>query len=293
MTPLLLVLAVAQPLAEEVRDKGRLVFAARTEAGDWDLFVMRPDGTERRNLTNTPGFHEAFPRVAADGRRLLYRRLPREEEFQGPRRGGQGELLVGSLEGGEPAILGRAGEYPWATWMPDGRRIVCLEHRGVTVVDPETRRTLGRLERKGFYQQVVASPDGRSVVGVTDAFQTPYAVARMDLASGALQLLSRVNCSTAEWFADGRRLLFSRRPDRWVELWVTDAEGKAASKAYAEEGMHCYAGAPSPDGRYAVFTRNPAPEDPGSVGGTLAVIRLGGTERLDLGEGWTPQWVPK
>jgi len=40
-------------LAAEVHDLGWIVFGARTEKGDWDLFVMRPDGSERRNITNT------------------------------------------------------------------------------------------------------------------------------------------------------------------------------------------------------------------------------------------------
>src|SRR5216117_2730496 len=38
-------------LAAEVRGKGWIVFPARSEQGDWDLFLMRPDGSHRRALT--------------------------------------------------------------------------------------------------------------------------------------------------------------------------------------------------------------------------------------------------
>lgn len=292
MSALVLVLAL-QDLARDVREQGVLVFAARSEAGDWDLFAMRPDGSDRRNLTRTPGFHEALPRVSPDGRRLLCRRLPREEAFQATRHGAQGELVVLRSDGTEPAVVGLAGEFPWATWMPDGRRIACLEHRGVAIVEPEGKKALGRVDRKGFYQQLVASPDGRSVVGVTNALDTAYAVARLDLGTGQLQPLSRVDCSTPEWFADGRRLLFSKRPGPWVQVWMADVDGRAAAAVYEETGRHCYGACPSPDGRYAVFTRDAfAGGDRGHVGGTLAVLRLSDKAALlDLGEAWAPQWA--
>ena len=62
-------------LAAEVRSKGWIVYSARSEAGDWDLFLIRPDGSSRQNITNTPDHGEAAPRFSPNGRRLLYRRL--------------------------------------------------------------------------------------------------------------------------------------------------------------------------------------------------------------------------
>ena len=35
-------------LAKEVRTKGWIVFSATSAQGDWDLFLMRPDGSARR-----------------------------------------------------------------------------------------------------------------------------------------------------------------------------------------------------------------------------------------------------
>ncbi len=64
-------------LAAEVRGKGWIVFPARSEQGDWDLFLMRPDGSQRRALTRTPEWNEAAPQFSRDSTRLLYRRLKR------------------------------------------------------------------------------------------------------------------------------------------------------------------------------------------------------------------------
>ena len=54
-------------LAAEVRDKGWIVYSAQSGAGDWDLFVMRPDGSDRRNITGTQDFNEAAGRFSPDG----------------------------------------------------------------------------------------------------------------------------------------------------------------------------------------------------------------------------------
>ena len=63
-------------LAHEVHDKGRIVYGSRTAAGDWDLFTMRPDGSDRRNLTKTPEYSEGLPRFSPDGTKILFRRHP-------------------------------------------------------------------------------------------------------------------------------------------------------------------------------------------------------------------------
>ena len=63
---------VAQ-LAKEVSGKGWIAYASRGDNGTWDLFLMRPDGSGRRNITNTPDYEEGGPRFSPDGKKLLYR----------------------------------------------------------------------------------------------------------------------------------------------------------------------------------------------------------------------------
>jgi hypothetical protein len=57
-------------LADEVRGKGWIIYSASTGNSDWDLFLMRPDGSGRRNITNTPGFNEAAARFTHDGQKV-------------------------------------------------------------------------------------------------------------------------------------------------------------------------------------------------------------------------------
>jgi Tol biopolymer transport system component len=300
-----LAFALAQgDLAREVYDKGSIVYGARSPKGDWDLFVMRPDGSDVRNLTQTPEFNEALPRYSPDGRRLLYRRLPKTETFDNNRHGLQGELVIANADGTNPHILGAPGDYPWASWSPDGKKIACLSTKGIVIVDLETRKVTGTLERRGFFQQMTWSADGKWLSGVANNFDTGWSVARMEMATGAVNAVSKVDCCTPDWFPDSKFMVFSRRPGEWTQLWMADAEGRQRSPLYSEEGRHCYGGCVSPDGKYVLFTGNKEEDgDPRNGGAPMALMRLrdapivkhlskpASGQVLSLPVGWEPHWT--
>lgn len=54
-------------LAKEAHTKGWIVFSARDAKGNWDLLLMRPDGSNRRDITPTPDFNETGRRFSPDG----------------------------------------------------------------------------------------------------------------------------------------------------------------------------------------------------------------------------------
>lgn len=299
-------------LAEEVRTKGWIVFPARSEKGDWDLFVMRPDGSQRRNITNTPDANESYPLFSRDGSRLLYRRLARNETIDGNRYGEQGTPVVANADGTEPRVMGNDGDLPWASWSPDGIELACLSVKGITFVDAANGRVLRTLKRNGFFQQLTWSPDGQWLSGVSNSFGNAWSVARMNAATGEASAVSRVDCCTPDWFPDSRRMIFSNRPARWTQLWMADADGKNPQLIYAEEGRHIYGGHVSPDGKYVLFTGNPQEDgDPENKGAPMALMRLsdapvlGGDSTalrklypraksgpvLTLPAGWEPCWT--
>jgi Tol biopolymer transport system component len=306
-------------LAAAVRGQGWIIFGARSDKGDWDLFACRPDGTAMRNITRTPGFNEAAPQVSRDGRKLLYRRMPREEPISGNQYGTQGELVIADADGAHPAVVGESGAYPWASWSPDGRQLACLSIKGIVFVDVATRRVVRTLPRKGFFQQMTWSPDGKSLAGVANAFGTSWSVGRVVVATGEAIAVSRVDCCTPDWFPDSRHLIFSNRPRGqranhgagWTQLWMADLEGKSRRLVYAEDGRHVYGGCISPDGRFALFTGNMEEDgDPGHAGAPMGLMRLSdapiivGESKelrklypdakrgpvLDLPPGWEPCW---
>src|SRR6266699_1130227 len=171
-------------LAAEVRGKGWIVFPARSAQGDWDLFLMRPDGSHRRALTRTPEWNEAAPQFSRDGTRLLYRRLKRDEAISGNRYGEQGALVAANSDGTDARALGAEGELSWASWSPNGCEFATLSLKGVSFVDAETGKVLRTLPRHGFFQQLTWSPDGQWLIGVANAFGTGWSIARMAVGTG-------------------------------------------------------------------------------------------------------------
>lgn len=307
-------------LAAEVKPKGWIVFAARSEKGDWDLFLMRPDGSQRRNITNTPDANEAYPLFSRDGTRLLYRRLARGERIDGNDYGRQGAPVVAKSDGSGAKALGGEGDLPWASWSPDGKEFACLSVKGITFVDTATGQVTRTLKRSGFFQQLTWSPDGAWLSGVSNAFGTSWSVARMNAKTGEANAVSSIDNCTPDWFPDSKRMIFANRhPSNvatgtygWTQLWMADPDGKNPQLVYAEDGRHIYGGHVSPDGKYALFTGNPQEDgDPGNNGAPMALLRLadapllGGDSAalrklhpnaksgpvLALPTGWEPCWT--
>jgi Tol biopolymer transport system component len=307
-------------LANEVRGKGWVVFPARSEQGDWDLFLMRPDGSQRRALTQTPEWNEAAPQFSRDGKRLLYRRLKRAEKISGNRYGEQGVLVVANSDGTGAQALAAEGGLPWASWSADGREVATLSIKGVAFVDVASGKVRRVLPRQGFFQQLTWSPDGQWLCGVANSFGTGWSVARLNVVTGEASVVSKVDCCTPDWFPDSRRLIYSNRPPGqkanrgvgWTQLWMADADGRNQQLIYGEDGRHIYGGHVSPDGRYAIFSGNPREDgDPEHNGAPMGLLRLSdapliGGESVELRalhpgartgpvlplpDGWEPCWT--
>ena len=262
---------------------GWIVYGARTEKGDWDLFASRPDGSDRKNLTSTPEYSEFSPQISRDGRQLLYRRMLRNEVLDNNNHGTQGALVFANADGTSPKVYGAPGEFPWASWSPDGKRFASLSITGVCLVDIASRQTVTRFPRKGFFQQTTWSPDGKWLCGVANSFGTGWSIARMNLENGEVSPVNRVDCCTPDWFPDDTRIIFSWRPPGqkankgygWTQLWMADSDGNNRKLLYAEEGRHVYGGHVSPDGRYALFTGNMKEDgDPGDAGAPMGLMRV-------------------
>ena len=112
---------VAQ-LAKEVGGKGWIVYASRGENGTWDLFLMRPDGSRRQNITNTPDYEEGGPRFSPDSRKLLYRRFAKGTVIHHDLWGFQGCLMIAEPDGAKPVQIGGEREFPWAPGRPTASR---------------------------------------------------------------------------------------------------------------------------------------------------------------------------
>jgi Tol biopolymer transport system component len=307
-------------LAKEVGGKGWIVYASRSrESGTWDLFVMRPDGSGRRNITNTSDSEEGGPRFSPDGKRLLYRRFAKGSTIDHDLWGFQGQLVMADASGSNPEVIGGDREYPWASWSPDGKQLACLTQKAIQIVDLDSRMVSRELPRKGIYQQLYWSPDGQWFCGVANA-RMMWTVVRMNAETGELNVAHEFQSCTPDWFPDSKRIIYPSRPagqpgnngQGFTQLWYSDGEGQEARMIYGEDGYHIYGGALSPDAKYVLFTR--CPQDGGGSersGAPICVMRMddapaiAGPSKdlrqvhpdakeapvLQLVEGWEPYWT--
>lgn len=276
-------------LANEVAAKGWLVYGARADNGSWDLFLSRPDGSQRRNITNTPDKEEAAPRFSPDGSKLLYRRLPGGTSINHDKWGFQGELIVADADGGNPFVLGGEGEFPWATWSPDGRQVVCLLPKGIKVHDLQSKAVVREFPRQGIYQQLFWSPDGKWFCGVANNQGQSWTVVRMNAESGEVNAVRKFQNCTPDWHPDGNHIILSSRPAGqtgaagygYTQLWLVSGDGIEQQLLYGEDGAHIYGGAFSPDGKYILFTKGPKDGSGAENGGApMCIIRAADTPMI-------------
>lgn len=312
--------AAVLQLAAEVAGKGWIIYGGHLPDGSWDLFRCRPDGSQVENLSKTPDWNEFAPQLSRDGKKLLYRRLIKDEKFESNRYGEQGQLIIANADGSDPKVFGQTGAFPWASWSPDGNQIACLSIKGITIVDVATKHVKRTLERKGFFQQLTWSPDGNWFVGVANSYGTGWSIARMDVQTGEPSAVNKVDCCTPDWFPTPDKVIFSWRPpgqkenngSGWTQLWMADAKGESRQLIYGEDGRHVYGGHVSPDGKYVLFNGNVREDgDLENAGSPMGLMRLsdapiiGGESRelrskhgkvnngpvLKLPAGWEPCWT--
>jgi len=317
----------AAPLATEVHNKGWILFSAQTEKGDWDLFVMRPDGSQRRNITNTPNANEIGGRYSPDGKRILFRRIPQGVVVKHDKWGTLGQLTFANPDGSGAAPYGGDGEFPWAVWSPDGKQMSTLTKTGIEIWDIAEKKMVRTLDRKGIYQQLFWSRDGKYFTGPANLYGENWTVIRLNATTGEANPVNKFQNCTPDWFPDSKRVIFSSRPANqedadpklreaanqkpsygWTQLFMANGDGTGLKLLYGEDGRHIYGGATSPDGLYVIFTRSPID---GITKSPMGLIRLrdapiiGGESKalrkvhpdahegpvLPLPEGFEPHWT--
>jgi len=279
----------AANLSKEVAGAGWIVFAAKTNQGDYDLFLSRPDGSNVRNITNTPQFNEYGGRFSPDGTKLLYRRVNKDEKLNHDLWGAFGELVIANADGSNPMVQGKAGEYPWASWSPDGKQIACLYKKEgkIRILERESKKVVKEMSRQGIFQQMFWSPDGKRLCGTANINGADWNVVSVDIETGKLTLLSRqLNC-TPDWFSDSRRVIYSNRTPGladgygWTMLMQATADGTTRTLVYAEPGKHIYFGCTSPDDKYVIFSIMPADTQ---IEAPMAIVRLSDTPIIVAGD---------
>ena len=261
------------------------VALTRTEAGDDDIYLVRP-GEDARRLTvaGSDTSSEFCPAWSPDGARLLFGRLtgssataPGDADLvivPVSQDGTAGAPTVIALDGFEPLAGNDPNLPPCGTWASDGRW-VALRGRPdeVWVVDTQTSaiRRLPNLRpvdlewRPGTDELAIAGDMGSTA----SSEQTSTPVTIYSVATGELRHLRSADAAYLTWSPDGSTLAYTGASRAAVRrfpaddegdpsgLWLVDAHGTNERLLVADTGEANHGIGPvwSPAGDRIVYQR--------------------------------------
>jgi dipeptidyl aminopeptidase/acylaminoacyl peptidase len=229
------------------RRQGTILFAATsTTVRNWDLFTIRADGTELRQLTQTRQF-EQHPSWSPDGRKILFTQGDVMTNF---------DIYAMDEDGGNVQRLTEHAERDQrASWSPDGGTIAFVSERDGDVA-------IWLMDANGANQRKLVkgrepswSPDSRRIAFVSSSFHDNDEIYLIDADGGNMQRLTENK--KFDWFPcwspDGRRLVYNSEQFGGQELMLMKADGSAPTRITVAE--HTYEQEPvwSPDGRGVAY----------------------------------------
>lgn len=228
----------------------RISYAAYSPTDNDILFGMDAGGNERSqlfllgegretDLTRAPDAIHYPGGFSSDGRRIAYTATRRN--------GTDFDVFVQDLPGGEPETVWEvSGYHTVAGWTPDGAAlIVSRQHSNVNndlyLLDLESGRAtlLTPHEGDARFSGANATPDGASVYLTTDRDGEFLRLARLDLATLALEYLTRDDWDVegVELSGDGRHLIASRNVDGYSEVLLFNGRGRRMPDPQIPQGI--------------------------------------------------------
>jgi TolB protein len=250
----------ASPVHLPLTGNGKIAYASDADGGqgNWDIYVMNPDGTGLTRLTSDPNV-EARPAWSPDGTKIAFNRSKAD--------GSDSEIYVMNADGsGVKNLTGGAGGSKPA-WSPDGKRIAFQRRSEVYVMNADGS-DVRQLTHSG---DGVADYPAWSADGATVAFSSGLAnpgalfLVNMD-GSGLRRIFVERDPGVADllragsWSPDGSKILFDRAPTSLAKdqsvagIWSINPDGTGLVRVSANrtDGFAAW----SPDGTKILFIRD-------------------------------------
>jgi TolB protein len=231
-------------------DGKAIVFSAEVGAGKGDIYVMREDGSQRRNLTNSLDANDASPTMSPDGRTIAF-----ESD-----RGGNVDIYVMDRAGGNVRRLTTdPADDRSPAWSPDGSRIAFTSTRGQRdgadlYVMSAGGGNVQRLTTGGHVWAPQYSRDGHSI-----AVQMDRDVYVIDAITQTARRITADpdNGMNPTWSPDGQQLAFVTTRNRQAELFTVNSNGTDAKAVVSLPSGAAIDPRWSPDGTKIVFVLVP------------------------------------
>jgi Tol biopolymer transport system component len=291
--------SAGSPSGATGQSAGRMIAFTRSEGSFehrlGEIYVMKPDGSDQANLTDTPRVSEAAPAWSPDGTRLAFTRFEDEQES---------DIHVMNVDGSGLTNLTdtpyRSENTP--TWSPDAQRIAYTgEGPDIYVMKADGSGQINLTDSPDASDAEPAwSPDGKRILFIRARRRNGEGSAAIYVmnADGSDERrlpggpdLDEVIPSSPAFSPDGQRIAFLglRKGDPDPMVWVMNADGSNAS--------------PLPGARSGLFSSPTFSPDGGRMafegirdGPGIYVMRSDGSGQLPLTENvpndGEPAWSP-
>lgn len=246
MKSLPLIAALCCAAAIPAHADGKIAFSSN-RTGNYDIFVMNPDGSAQTNLTQTPNVVEEWPAWNPDGTRLVYTRT--------------GDLWLVDADGFAPTRIPVPGGPNMAAFRPK-TNLISYTRFGDSDTDIFTIRQDGQNETR-----ILNNPygdycgrwnaDGSKIVFSTydDANNTPNIFVANPDGSGQHKITFSKTDRSPCWSPDGQQVVFESHRTGKEQIYIVDADGtgeKRLTYSAADDRYPVF----SPDGKKIAFASN-------------------------------------
>ncbi|HKI01847.1 MAG TPA: hypothetical protein VKK31_07710 [Thermoanaerobaculia bacterium] len=240
---------------------GKKIAFYSDRTGDYEIYVMNPDGTGVVQLTKTPGTDD-MPAWSPDGKRIA---------FISDRTGDNEVYLMNADGSNVKRLTEHPGDDIHPKWSPDGQRLLFNSSReSKDLKDPDTYEVYSmkadgtgvqRITREGGVNTYASwSPDGKKIAlrKVVGGSNSEIFVMNADGSAPVNLTKSSAFDGWPSWSPDGRRVVFASDlsvPGEQYKICVVNADGTGLQKLVDREGRLTVP-AWSPDGSRIAFTRS-------------------------------------
>jgi TolB protein len=211
-------------------DGNWIVYVTALEDEMEDIYIMRPDGPGKTNLTRTPNINESHPHWAPDSRTIIFNATSDVSDD------GNEEIYEMNIDGS--GIIRKTDLDGWDTFAsisPDGNRILwrhVLTHDSagndvwnseIYVMNRDGSGIINLSNSSGFDGYPTWSPSGSKILFVSDRSGTEQ-IYVIDVDGEGLERLIESTDIDARpcWSADGARIVFNRERDGTIEILIAD-----------------------------------------------------------------------
>jgi TolB protein len=272
-------------------EQNLLISSRRT--GNAEIVLIRPDGTELKNLTNHPS-GDTTPAWSPDGKRIV---------FESDRTGHRNLYMMDAGGGNVTQLTSGTGLDVAPSWSPDGKKIAFVSDRSgnreIWVMDANGDNPVNLTNDPASDAGPDWSPDGKQILFTSNRGDQGYQLYLME-ANGANQrlLLSEqtgIPWAFPAWSPDGKRVAYSVPARDAIEIWVCNSDGTGKKKLTDLGGINTWP-AWSPDGKQIAFVRYPA--SPQAHDGTLWIMDADGMAQNQVAavgafQAGRPAWRPR